>query len=116
MSERFNATDIALARRLRALEAAQDATIRASADLVATMLDARQARRLPAGQGHETLVRVGSIMADAIALQGRSVIAHREVVVMGAGLGLPLTSVGDACQEDFASPFFTGMALVEQAA
>jgi len=99
MSERFIATDIALARRLRALEDASDATIRASADLIATMLDARQARGLPAAQGHATLARVGTIMADAIALRGQSVAAHEEVVTLGAGMGLPVTGFGDACQE-----------------
>ncbi|WP_420137945.1 hypothetical protein [Sphingomonas sp.] len=113
MSERFNAADIAVARRLRALEAASDATIRASADLISTMLDARQARRLPASQGHATLVRVGGILSDAIALRGNSVTAHQEVASLGADMGLPVIAYGDICQ---ATASLASVTSAEQAA
>jgi hypothetical protein len=98
MSARLNATDVALARRLRAVESANDSTIRASADLITTMLDACEARRLPACQGHDTIVRMGTIIADAIKLRSLSLAAHQDVAQLGASLGLPVTAWGDICQ------------------
>lgn len=113
MSKRLNATDVALARRLRALESANDLTIRATADLIATTLDASQAHRLPACEDHQTIVRMGNLMAEAIRLRGMSVAAHHHVVELGAGLGLPITSFGDICQMAATE---TPMSMVEQAA
>jgi hypothetical protein len=98
MSKRLNATDVALARRLRAVESANDSTIRASADLITTMLDACEARSLPACQGHETIVRMGGIIAEAIKLRSLSLAVHHDVAELGQNLGLPVTAWGDICQ------------------
>lgn len=97
MSERFNQNDIALARGLRAVESANDVVLRASAELMTTMLDACEARKLSPYQGHAAIVQIGEMVTGAIMMRERSLSAHQGVAELGKSVGLPVTAWGDFC-------------------
>ncbi|WCT75054.1 hypothetical protein PQ455_07515 [Sphingomonas naphthae] len=99
----FIRTDIALARGIRAVEATQDQTIAVTGEFLKTMIDARQARGLPVTTGHDLLKRMHRVIGGAIELQAVCIEAHEGFVSLGQAAGLPITSVGDDCQQNPAS-------------
>ena len=117
MSARFNQSDIALARNLRAIESANDVVLRASAELMMSMLDACEARSLSPYQGHAAIVQIGEMVTGAITMRERSLSAHQGVAELGSSIGLPVTAWGDFClATDRNEPAKAHLSSVKQAA
>ncbi len=116
MSERFNQSDVALARNLRAVESANDVVLRASAELMMSMLDACEARNLKPVQGHAAILQIFGVMNDAMAVRTRSLTAHQSVAELGQSIGLPVTAWGNFCLASNQQSVTSNLTLVEQAA
>ncbi|MDO6415408.1 hypothetical protein Q4F19_13530 [Sphingomonas sp. BIUV-7] len=108
--------DVAVARSLRDLEAAHDATIVASAKVITTIMDARQHHGFRQGEGYGALARINGVIGNSITMMEESLRAHGEIAVLGRDLGLPITGAGDVCQNVVMPMFTSGQAANSEAA
>ena len=104
MNDKQRTATAAVIHHLNLSEAAKDRSLRADAELLLTMLDARRQAALHYGDGQSALEHLGRSMAAGIEARGHIVRSHARLAQLGGERRFDWTGMGDESETPAPTP------------